>query len=93
MVKMSELCKMSLTKEFGFKESELRDIEVFMNDQNQKTTKDVLDALIKNKKLSNKQKILISYGIGNSARESAIREEQQKGITLNIPGKVTPIGG
>lgn len=93
MVKISELSKMSLTKEFGFEESELRAIEDFMNAQNQKTTKDVLDALIENKTLDNKQKIVISYVIGNSARESAIREEKQKGITINISDKVPPIGG
>lgn len=93
MVKISELSKMSLTKEFGFKESELLGIEDFMNDQNQKTTKDVLDALIENEKLNNKQKIVISYVIGNSARESAIREEKQKGITINISDKIPPFGG
>lgn len=89
--KMSELCKMTMTREFGFSKSELLSIENFMNKQNQKTAKDILDALIKDKKLSSKQKIVISYVIGNSAKEAAMKEEQQ--IVINIPDKVPPIGG
>ena len=103
---MSELCKMSMTEEFGFKKVELSQIENFMNEQNQKTAKEILDILIKDKKLNNKQKIVVAYVIGNSARESAINEDQkgikddQKGITkdiesiyINASGRVPPIGG
>ena len=97
---MSELCKMSMAEQFGFKNSELAQIENFMNQQNQKTAKDMLDALMQHRKLNSKQKIVIAYVIGNSAREAAIQEEQQKGIKkdidsiyINAPGGVPPIGG
>ena len=99
-MKMSGLCKMSMTEQFGFKNSELTQIENFMNNQNQKTAKDMLDALMQNKKLNIKQKIVIAYVVGNSAREAAIQEEQQKSIKkdiesiyINASGNVPPIGG
>lgn len=97
---MSELCKMSMTEQFGFKNSELTQIENFMNRQNEKTAKDMLDALMQDKKLNIKQRIIIAYIVGNSAREAAIQEEQQKGIKkdmdgiyINTSGGVPPIGG
>ena len=97
---MSELCKMSMAEQFGFKNSELSQIENFMNQKNQKTAKEILDALMQDKKKLNiKQKILIAYVVGNSAREAAIQEERQKGIKIDIDsisswsGGVPPIGG
>ena len=96
---MSETCKISMTEQFGFKNSELIQIENFMNKRNQKTTKDTLDALMQDKKLNIKQKIIIAYIIGNSARAAAIEEEQQKGINKDIENifinasGVPPIGG
>lgn len=99
MPKMSDMCKETMTKEFGFKKSELVNIEDFMNQQNQKTAKEILDAIIKDKKLSIKQKIILSYVVGNSAREAAI-QESQKGIKkdidniyINTSSGVPPIGG
>ena len=92
-MKMSEPCKMSMTEQFGFKNSELVQIENFINNQNQKTAKDILDTLMHNKKLNNKQKIVVAYVIGNSAREAAIQEELQKGIRIDMSGGVPPIGG
>lgn len=99
-MKMSNLCKELLIEAFGFTNLELLDVENFMNNQNQKTAKDILDDLIKDKKLSNKQKIVVAYVVGNSAREAAIQEELQKGIKkdiesiyINMSGGVPPIGG
>ena len=97
---MSELCKMTMVEQFSFNDSELTQIENFMNDHNQKTAKDMLDILTQDKKLNIKQKIIIAYVIGNSARNAAIQEEQQKGINKDIDsifnnasGGVPPIGG
>ena len=93
---MSEICKMSLTEQFGFKNSELTQIEDFMNKKNQQTAKDMLDALIQDKKLNIKQKIIIAYVIGNSARDTSIQEVQQKDIDsiyINMSGGIPPIGG
>ena len=99
-MKMSELCKMSMTEQFGFKNFELVQIENFMNNQNQKSAKEILDTLMQDKKLNNKQKIVVAYIVGNSAREAAIQEESHKGIKkgiesiyINASGGVPPIGG
>lgn len=97
-MRMSELCKTSMTEEFGFKRSELVQIENFMNQQNQKSAKEILDALMIDKKLNGKQKIVVAYVIGNSAREAAIKENIEKGIDIdsiykNMSGGVPPIGG
>ena len=92
-MKMSEFCKTSMAEQFGFKSSELVQIETFMNQQNQKTAKGILDSLMQDKKLSNKQKIVIAYVVGNSAREAAIQEDQQKGIIIDMSRGVPPIGG
>ncbi len=88
---MSASSKEQLIEEFGFTNLELSEIENFMDKQNQKSAKDILDILIKDKKLNNKQKIIISYVIGNSARESAINEDRKKGLIMD--GPIPPIGG
>ena len=99
MPKMSNMCKETMTNEFGFKKSELVGLENFMNQQSQKTAKEILCAIIEDKKLSIKQKIVLSYVVGNSAREAAIQEESQKGIKkdigiyINTSSGVPPIGG
>lgn len=90
---MSKSCKTSMAEQFGFKGSELVQIESFMNQQNQKTAKEILDSLVHDNELSNKQKIVIAYVVGNSARESAIQEELQKGLRIDTSGGVPPIGG
>jgi len=77
-MRISESCKTSMAEQFGFKSSELVQIENFVNQQNQKTAKEILDSLLQDKKLDNKQKIVIAYVVGNSAREAAIREESTK---------------
>lgn len=99
-MKMSESCKTSMAEQFGFKSSELVQVENFMNRQNQKTAKEILDSLMRDKELNNKQKIVTAYVVGNSAREAAIQEELQKGIKkyidsiyINASGGVPPIGG
>lgn len=99
-MKMSEYCKTSLTEQFGFKSSELVQIENFMNRQNQKTAKDIIDSLVQDKELNDKQKIVTAYVVGNSARQAAIQEELQKGIKkdmdniyINTSNGVPPIGG
>ena len=100
MPKMSNMCKETMTNEFGFKKSELVGLENFMNQQSQKTAKEILCAIIEDKKLSIKQKIVLSYVVGNSAREAAMQEQSQKGIKkdidsiyINTSGGVPPIGG
>ena len=90
---MSGLCKMEMTAQFGFKNSELIQIEKFMNQQNKKTAKEILDAIMQDKKLNIKQKIIVAYVIGNSAREAAVQEDMQKGMIIDMSSGVPPIGG
>lgn len=90
---MSDICRMSMTEQFGFKGSELIQIENFMNDQNQKTAKEILEVLTEDKKLGIKQKIVIAYVIGNSARHAAIQEEMKRGMMIDMSSDVPPIGG
>lgn len=92
-MRMSESCKISMTEQFGFKNAELTQIEDFISAQNKKTVKDALDALMQDNKLDNKQKIIIAYVIGNSARDTAIREGLQKGMQIDMSGDIPPIGG
>ena len=63
---------------FGFTNSELFQIENFIDEQGGKTAKEILGGLIKNKRLNNKQKIVISYVVGN-----AVGYEAEKGPTRN----------
>jgi hypothetical protein len=82
-----------MTEQFGFKSSELVQIENFMNQHNQKTAKEILDYLVQDNKLNNKQKIVTAYIVGNSARDAAIQEDLQKGIIIDVPGSIPPVGG
>ena len=90
---LSEFSKTSLAEQFGFKNIELTQIENFMNNNNQKTAKDMLDALVEDRKLSMKQKIVVAYVVGNSARDAAMQEDVQKGLRIDMSGNVPPIGG
>ena len=83
MLKMSDHCKKQMTNEFGFTNSELLSIEEFMNGNNCKTAKEILDALIKSKTLNCKQKIIVSYVVGTSA-EAARDKEKDIIIESNI---------
>lgn len=84
MVKMSEICKTAMVEGFGFTDSELSQIENFINKQDLKTAKEILDDLIKDKRLDNRQKIIISYIIGNSVAHESERHSA-KGIEIDIP--------
>lgn len=65
------MSKVTMIEGFGFTNSELFQIESFIDRQGGKTAKEILDDLIKNKKLNGKQKIVISYVVGNSVGHEA----------------------
>ena len=71
MAKISETCKITMIEGFGFTNSELFQIERFIDGQEGNTAKEILHNLIKNKKLNGKQKIVISYVVGNSVGHEA----------------------
>lgn len=71
MAKISKICKITMIEGFEFTNSELFQIESFIDRQGGKTAKEILDDLIKNKTLNSKQKIVISYVVGNSVGHEA----------------------
>jgi len=89
MTKMSEMCKVTMMEVFGFTDSELSQIEKFWSEQEGKTAKEILDNLIKNKKLRSKQKILISYFVGNYAayqsQKISVKNSPTRDIEIDIP--------
>ena len=87
MAKISKTCKITMIEGFGFTNSELFQIESFIDRQGGKTAKEILDDLIKNKALNNKQKIIISYVVGNS-----VGHEAEKGPTKHMEIDLSYIG-
>lgn len=93
MAKMSELCKETMVREFGFTNSELLAIEYFMNSHAGMTAKEILDSLIKDKKLNDKQKVLISYVVGTSV-EAEKRKKNTNGLDdIGMTSGVPNFGG
>lgn len=68
-MKMSEKCKAQLTTIFRFSNDELDGIERFINSINNESAAYILDTLLSDENLNQKQKIVISYIVGNSVRE------------------------
>lgn len=95
MAKMSETCKTTMIEEFGFNNSELIAIEDFMNNSNNMTARDILYSLIENSKLNIKQKIIISYIVGNSAAHTSdiLPKPVLKDIDIDIHSNMPHYGG
>ena len=62
--KMSNACRSSLKRQFGFSVVELDQIEKFISDNIRGTTKEVIEKLMNDECLSDRQKVMISYTIG-----------------------------
>ncbi len=89
--KMSEECKASLRKQFGFSTLELGQMEEFMAnnlDNNlSKPVTEILDALMKDVDLNDRQKVMVSYTLGASVGvKSVIQDLEESNIR-----KVSPI--
>lgn len=87
------MCKTTMIEEFGFTNSELSQIEKFWGEQGGKTAKEILDDLIKNKELKNKQKIIISYFVGNCAAHQSQKYSIKNSPTRDIETDVPYFGG
>ena len=75
--KMSSVCKKSLKKQFGFSTIELDQIEKFISDNMGGTTKEIIDILMRDEYLNDKQKVMISYTIGASVgAENRIQSDE-----------------
>lgn len=73
--KMSEDCKESLKKQFEFSMLELEQMERFMSRNMKKTAKDLLETLMKDDSLNDRQKVIVSYTIGASVGAEDIMQE------------------
>lgn len=90
MAKMSDSCKETMIKEFGFTNSELIQIENFMNMHNNKTARDILHYIMEEKGLDDKQKIVISYVIGNYVGKALQEDPMMEKIEMH---RVPNFGG
>ncbi len=73
--KMSGDCKKSLKKQFDFSVPELDQIEKFISKNMGQTAKEILENLMEDDNLTDRQKVLASYILGTSVgAESATKD-------------------
>lgn len=72
---MSNDCKDSLKRQFYFSMLELEQMEEFMSKNMQKTAKDLLETLMKDDILNDRQKVIVSYTIGASVGAEDAKQE------------------
>jgi hypothetical protein len=85
--KMSEECKRSLKRQFDFSMSELDQMETFTDDNLHKPAVDILDILMKNDDLNDKQKVIISYTLGTAVGAEGVMQDLEESSMI----KVAPI--
>lgn len=73
--KMSSDCKKSLKRQFDFSTVELEQMEKFISRNVRKTAQDLLETLMKEDDLNDRQKVIISYTIGASVGAEDAKQE------------------
>ena len=73
--KMSGECKENLKSQFDFSMLELEQMEKFMSKNMKKTAKDLLETIMKDNSLNDRQKVIVSYTIGVSVGAEDERQE------------------
>lgn len=74
--KIKNVCKKSLKNQFDFSAMELDQIENFIYNNMGKTAKEILETLLRDDNLSDKQKVMTSYTLGASVGfESAMKDK------------------
>ena len=73
--KMSNECRNILKRQFDFSMSELDQMEKFIACNIGKSATDILNALIKNVDLNDRQKVIVSYTLGTSIGVESIVQE------------------
>lgn len=73
--KMSMSCKKSLKRQFEFSLLELEQMEKFISRNTEKTAKDLLETLMKDNNLNDRQKVIVSYTIGASVGAEDAKQE------------------
>jgi hypothetical protein len=82
--KMSDECKKSLKKQFDCSSSELSEMEKFMADNLGKPVTDILNILIKDVDLNDRQKVIVSYTIGGIVgTEGIVQELEERKIKVD----------
>jgi hypothetical protein len=73
--KMSDACKKGLKHQFDFSKSELDQIESFISNNMGKRAREILETLMEDNSLNDRQKVMVSYTLGASVgAESAIQD-------------------
>ena len=84
--KMSGDCKKSLKKQFDFSVPELDQIEKFISKNMGQTAKEILENLMEDDNLTDRQKVLASYILGTSVgAESATKDVEHISLQKNAP--------
>jgi hypothetical protein len=81
---MSSECKKSLKRQFDFSVLELDQMEKFMASNMNKTTTDVLNILMKNVDLDDRQKVIVSYTLGAAVGAECAMQDLEKSQMVKI---------
>jgi hypothetical protein len=80
--KMSEECRRSLKRQFDFSVSELDHMEKFMAENIDKPAADILNVLMEDIDLNDRQKVIVSYTLGASVgAEGVMKDLEESKIT------------
>jgi len=91
--KMSSVCKKSLKKQFGFSTIELDQIEKFMSDNMGGTAREIIDTLMRDEYLDDRQKVMISYTIGASVGAESKIQSNEDIASVKFGPKVNVVVG
>ncbi len=82
--RMGVECKKSLKKQFDFSTSELEQIEKFMEDNVSRPVGDILDAVMKDVNLNDRQKVILSYTLGASVGAETAMQDLKRSNAENV---------
>lgn len=82
--KMSDVCKKSLKSQFDFSMIELEQIESFISNNMGKTAKEILEILMEDDSLSDRQKVMVSYTLGASVGAESAMQGYEKINTKKV---------
>ncbi len=81
---MGNACRKSLKRQFDFSRSELDQMEKFISDNMDKTAKEILDMLMEDASLNDKQKVIVSYTLGASIGSEDTLQNMKKNTIQNV---------
>lgn len=76
--KMSNTCRKSLKNQFDFSVPELNEIESFISNNIDKTAIEIIENLMKDSNLNDRQKVMISYTLGSSVGAESVIQDLEK---------------